>query len=310
MAPEAPSSSPPPIPLGARFLLGFAGVVSRMSLDRALAVGRGIGWVLGSLVRYRRAESAAAIRRCMPGLSEAQIPEILDEMYAGFGQNAMESFWLTPEAVPDYLRDRVEVHGREIIAAEMTKGLGALVLASHAGNWDLLCRATRWLGFPLTIISKTVRSPSFEIFGRRVRESFGLKVLPAHGSYRDCLRTLRRNETLGFAIDQNMTRNEGVFVDFLGRPACTTPGLAYLSAQSGASVIPIFIERLAGGRHSIRVMTPIPPPPNLKPEAIHTATQTYSRLTEDWVRAHPGQWIWIHRRWRTQPLPDVSTPGG
>lgn len=296
------------MPPGARLLLGFAGAVSRVSLDRALAVGRGIGWVLGSLVRYRRAESAAAIRRCLPGLPEARIREVLDEMYAGFGQNAMESFWLTPEALPGYLRNRVDVHGREIVESEMAKGRGALVLASHAGNWDLLCRGTRGLEFPLTIISKTVRSRSFEIFGRVIRERFGLRVLPAHGSYRACLRTLRRNEILGFALDQNMTRTEGIFVDFFGRPACTTPGLAYLSAQSGASVIPIFIERLPGGRHVIRVMTPLPPPADLKPETIHTATQAYSRLTEDWVRAHPGQWIWIHRRWRTQPVPEAPKP--
>ncbi len=308
MAPGTPSPSPAPIPLGARFLLGFAAAVSRMRLDRTLAVGRGIGWVLGSLVRYRRAESAATIRRCLPGLPEARIREVLDEMYAGFGQNAMESFWLTPEALPGYLAERIEVHGREIVESEMAKGRGALVLASHAGNWDLLCRGTRWMGFPLTIISKSARSPAFEAFGRVVRERFGLRVLPAHGSYRDCLRTLRRNEILGFALDQNMTRTEGIFVDFFGRPACTTPGLAYLSAQSGASVIPIFIERLAGGRHAIRAMTPIPPPPDLKPEAIHAATQAYSRVTEDWVRAHPGQWIWIHRRWRTQPLPEPPAP--
>lgn len=296
--------------MGARALLAFAGAVSRLSLDRALAVGRGIGWILGRVIRYRRAESAEAIRRSLPGLTAGQVSCALDEMYASFGMNAMESFWITPDGLPGYLNERVEVHGRGIIEAEMAKGRGALVLASHAGNWDLLCRSTRFLGFPLTIISKTARSPSFEAFGRIVRERFALRVLPAHGSYRDCLRTLRRNETLGFVIDQNMTRSEGIFVDFFGRPACTTPGLAFLSGQSGASVIPIFMERLPGGRHAIRIMTPIPPPPDLKPESIRTATQTYSRITEDWVRAHPGQWIWIHRRWRTQPGPDDTAVAG
>jgi KDO2-lipid IV(A) lauroyltransferase len=307
MADGAQPAPPAPVPSGTRVFLAFAASVARMPLDRALAVGRGIGWVLGSVVRHRRAESADAIRRCLPGLRETEVATVLREMYANFGQSAMESLWLTPEALESYLRDRIEVHGREIVEAELARGHGALMLTAHAGNFDLIGRVARTLGFPLTIISKTVRSPAFEAFGRTVRDRFGIKVLPAHGSYRDCLRTLRRNEMLGFVLDQNMTRADGIFVDFFGRPACTTPGLAFLSGQSRASVIPIFIERLDGGRHAIRVMAPLPPPPDLKPESIRAATQAYSRITEDWIRAHPGQWIWIHRRWKTQPAAGEET---
>ena len=290
-----------PVAVGTRLLLALSRGISRLPLDRALAVGRGIGWVLGTVIRHRRAESAEAIRRSLPGLGEREVAGVLRGMYDNFGQSTMESLWLTPEALESYLRERVEVHGRGIVEAELAKGRGALMLTAHAGNFDLLGRVSRALGFPLTIISKTVRSAALEAFGRAVRDRFGMRVLPAHGSYRDCLRTLRRNEMLGFVLDQNMTLADGIFVDFFGRPACTTPGLAYLSGQSGASVIPIFIERIGGGRHAIRVLAPIAPPPDLKPGSIHAATQAYSRVTEDWIRAHPGQWIWIHRRWKTQP---------
>ena len=300
-AQPSPAARPPALPFGARCLLAVAGGISRLPLPAVLAAGRGIGWILGHGIRYRRAECAAAMRRSLPGFRDAEVRRTLNEMYANFGQTLAESMWMSPAGIGDYLRTRVEVHGREIVESELGKGRGALVLTAHAGNWDLLCRGARSLGFPLTIISKTVRSPSMEAFGRSMRDRFGLSVLPTHGSFRACLRTLRRNEMLGFVLDQNMTRAEGIFVDFFGRPACTTPGLAYLAAQSRASVIPIFIERLDGGRHAIRVMTPLPPPADLKPETVHAATQAYSRVCEDWIRAHPGQWIWIHRRWRTTP---------
>ncbi len=289
------------LPRGTRLLLALSRGVSRLPLDRALSVGRGLGWVMGTLVRHRRAESADAIRRSLPGLCEAEVAGVVREMYATFGRTMVESLWLMPETVESYLHGRVEVHGREIIDAELARGRGALVLTAHTGGWDLLGRLARPLGFPLTVIVKTIRSPSFEAYVRVTRTSFGMKTLPAHGSFRDCLRTLRRNEMLGFMFDQNMTQADGIFVDFFGRPACTTPGLAFLACKSGASVIPVFDECLDGGRHAIRILDPLPPPPDLQPDSIRIATQAYTRVIEDWVRAHPGQWIWIHRRWKTQP---------
>jgi KDO2-lipid IV(A) lauroyltransferase len=102
-------------------------------------------------------------------------------------------------------------------------------------------------------------------------------------------------------LDQNMTRTEGVFVDFFGRPACTTPGLAYLAAQSQAPVVPIFLLRNPDHRHTFRVLPVIDPPPDRQPDTMREYTQRYTAVLEGVIREHPDQWIWIHRRWRTQP---------
>jgi KDO2-lipid IV(A) lauroyltransferase len=201
----------------------------------------------------------------------------------------------------DYLRDYVvwedEVHMRNVLAA----GKGLLVLASHMGNWDLLCTMAPHFNFPSTIITKKIKNESLNRFWMEARARFGLKFVPAHNSYRQCLAALRKNEIVGFVLDQNMIRTEGIFVDFFGKPACTTPGLAYMSAQSGAAVTPVFITRQPGGRHIVKVLPAIPPPPDRKPETVRLYTQQYTRIIEDMIRQYPDQWIWIHRRWRTVP---------
>ena len=99
-----------------------------------------------------------------------------------------------------------------------------------------------------------------------------------------------------------MIRDEGVFVDFFGRPACTSPGLAYLSAQTRLPVHPVFIIRQNNGRHLVKVYPPIPPPAGRDPDSIHQATQQYTTVIEEVIRKVPEQWIWIHRRWRTQSV--------
>ncbi len=263
---------------------------------------------MGHALRYRRSEAAAAIRRSLPALTNSEIHSVLHDMYQNIGLSLAESLWLTPDRLPSYIDQHVTLHGRDLIRELRTRSRGVLVLTAHAGNFDLLCRSAPTLGFPLTIIAKRLRNPSWDAEVRRRWATFGVEVLPPKGAFRGCVRALRSGRLVGFMLDQNMTRDEGVFVEFFGRPACTTPGLAQLSAHTGAWVLPVFIERVQDRRHEIQVGVPIPPPSRHE-QAIVEATQTYTRVIEDWIRAHPSQWIWIHRRWKTQPKPAECSTG-
>ncbi len=273
---------------------------SRLSLPRALAVGRGLGWVYGSVIRYHRRDAFDALARAFPEWSPAGIRGIVRRVYANLGMNIAELARL-PAASDETIRSLITIEGEEIAREALRRGKGALILSAHLGNWDLLCTFVPRLGYPLTIITKDIRNKALNEFWMAIRERFGLKFVPAHNSYRQCLHALKRNELVGFIFDQNMIADEGIFVDFFGRPACTSPGLAFMSAQSGAPVVPAFMVRQEGGRHVIRILPAIEPPPDRKPETIREFTQRYTRIVEDVVREHPDQWIWIHRRWRTQP---------
>ena len=222
-------------------------------------------------------------------------------MYRHLGMNVVETFRLA-KVSDAYLRDFIDWEG-ETHASEILKaGKGMLVLSAHMGHWDLLCSVAPRFNYPTTVITKRIKNEALNRYWMKARERFGLKFAPAHNSYRQCLSALKKNEIVAFVLDQNMTRDEGIFVDFLGKPACTTPGLAYLSAQSGAAVLPVFVLRRPGGRHLIKALPPIPPPPDRKPETIREYTQRYTQIIADMVRQHPDQWIWIHRRWKTVPL--------
>ncbi len=273
--------------------------LAMLPLRWALALGRCMGWVFGSVIRYHRREAEEALARSLPELSAEERRRVIRRMYANLGMNLVEILRL-PHADEAYFDQYVTRENEEHLRKALAGGKGVLVLTAHMGNWDLLCTLAPHFNYPTTIITKEIKNKALNEYWMTTRARFGLKFVPAHNSFRLCLAALRRNEIVGVILDQNMIDTEGIFVDFFGRPACTTPGLAYLSAQSGAPVVPVYMLR-EGGRHVIRILPPVLPPPDRKPETIRVFTQQYTRLIEDMIRAHPAQWTWIHRRWRTQP---------
>lgn len=272
-------------------------------------VGRGLGWVFGSVFRYHRRWAEEALRLCFPEQTEGWRARVLRENYAHIGQLLVESLrlmYLTPTEV----LAQASWEGREHLEEALRRGRGVLVLTAHAGNWEVLAQLLPAEGRTLAIISKEFKPPSLNRFLVRIRSRLGLHILPPHNSYRTCLKLLKQNGILGFILDQNMIRTEGVFVRFFGRWACTTPGLAHMAASSGAPVVPLFIRREASGHHVVRVLPVMEPPTDRAPETLRAATQAYTTVIEQHVRTCPEQWMWIHRRWRTQPRPEEQPAGG
>lgn len=287
-------------------LKALSAFFSSLPLGAALAMGRGIGWFLGAVARYRRVIVQEALARCFPEKTPQERRAILRRSYANLGMNISEMLRL-PKLSEPAARELVTVEGLEHARRAHEKGKGVVVLCGHIGNWELLAAVTPLFGYPLTIIAKAIKNPSLQAFWSSVRQRFGSRVLPAHGSYRPCLKALRSGEIVGFILDQNMTREEGVFVDFFGKPACTTPGLAYMAAQAGAPVLPVFILRSADARrHVIKILPEVMPPADASRESTRAFTQECTKILENIIREHPEQWTWIHRRWRTKPVPGTS----
>jgi KDO2-lipid IV(A) lauroyltransferase len=279
-----------------KVLLKFVSVLP-MSAIRGL--GRVVGFFYGSVLRYHRADAFVALKRSLPGKSPKEYRQIIQKMYAWQGIYLMESIHYFIKG-PAAVKPVIDVEGEEHLKKALQREKGAVILTAHFGNFDIMPLITVAHGYKLTVITKEIRNETINDLWMDVRAADGLSFVPAHNSFRDCLKALRRNELVGFVFDQNMKRGEGIFVDYFGKPASTTPGLAYMSAQAKAPVVPVFIYPKGKHRHIMRVLPAIEPPENRKPESIEQATLHYNRVLEDVVREDPEQWIWMHRRWKTQ----------
>lgn len=274
--------------------------MSHLFLKKAPTAGKGIGWFIGSCVRYRRKEVTAVLHDCFPEKSEKEIKDIISGMYRHFGANIAEWSMLNSVDLP-FVRENIEIENEHLFYDTLAAGNGVIVLTAHTGNFIFLCITAGLLKIPLHVITKRIRPEWLNRRWDAVFNKLNVKTLPRRNSYRDCRKVLKNKEALGFILDQNMKRREGIFVDFFGKPACTSPGLAFLSANCKSPVLPVFAFRKNNGKHKIVVMQPLDPPPDRKPETLLAATQHYTAIIEDFIREHPEQWIWIHRRWRTRP---------
>ena len=82
-------------------------------------------------------------------------------------------------------------------------------------------------------------------------------------------------------------------IKFLGEPARTALSAAELSLRYKADLIPFYATRQPDGlSFEVDLEAPIPHTTALE------MTTALTRSLEARVKAHPGQWFWIHRRWR------------
>jgi len=248
----------------------------------------------------------AALQNLKRSFPEKPMPELVAIARGAFRNMALVAaeFFDIPWLTAKRIRERVEVEGAEHYAAAAGKGRGLLLFGAHFGNWEFQAVAVSLLFRPLTFVYRPLDNPFLERLVTSVRSSTGNIAVPTKKSMRQMLRALKENGTVGLLIDQNWNRREGVFVEFFGRPACTTDGLALLALHTGAPVIPAFMVRKADGNYRLVIGKEIAlvDTGDRKTDAI-VNTQNFTRVIEELVRQYPDQWLWVHRRWQTQPRP-------
>jgi KDO2-lipid IV(A) lauroyltransferase len=264
-----------------------------------LALGEALGsaaWVL----RLRRRVALEGLRRAFPERTEEERRATGRAAYRQLGRSLAE-IALSRGIRDADLEELVRFEGWDRYESARAGGRGVVVAVAHFGNWELLARACARRGVPLTAITRALRGRLNERLLAARREG-GLRELPDRGSSGAALRLLRRGETLAVVIDQNMRPSRGVFVDFFGEPACTTPAAAVLALRTGAPLLAAFPVRGPDGTHRVWLEGPFAPPPGTRGRsAVKALTQEVTRAVERAVRAHPDHWFWVHRRWKTRP---------
>ncbi|MBW2193548.1 MAG: lysophospholipid acyltransferase family protein, partial [Deltaproteobacteria bacterium] len=181
------------------------------------------------------------------------------------------------------------------------KGRGVLALTAHFGNWELLSVVGAMSGYPLAVLYRPLDFKPLDRFFVKLRTRFGGKMIPQKRALREVLRSLRKREIMVLLMDQNVDWYEGVFVDFMGRRACTNKGLALIALKSKAPVVPVFLVR-QGEQFTAKILPEIPLiKTGDKTKDVEENTARYNAAIASFLYQYPEQWFWVHQRWKTRP---------
>jgi KDO2-lipid IV(A) lauroyltransferase len=138
----------------------------------------------------------------------------------------------------------------------------------------------------------------------RTRKRFGNETIDKISAARSMLKILRSGENvLGLLLDLNTLDDEAIFIDFFGVPAATNFVAAKLAVRTNTPLVPVFAPwSEEKGKYVLTVEPPMPPECTGDEEAdVRHLTMKLTQHIENRIRQYPGQWLWIHKRWKTRP---------
>lgn len=262
------------------------------------AVGAALGWTWYRCLPIRRGVARDNVRRAL-GRSDDECEAVVRAMYLHLGRSAFELLALPRVAAT------LVMEGREHVDEALAVGRGVVLLTAHLGNWEVLVHAARGFGPPVTVLTKRMSAGWAESAWRALRRG-GATLLHERGTGHRVRGALARGEVVAFVLDQHEPSRGALRAPFMGRMAATSTGLARLALATGAPVVPVFTHRAPAGHHVVVFGPPMPRPEAGGSEGAAWLTRACLAAVERAIRAHPEQWLWIHRRWKAE----LSEPAG
>lgn len=248
----------------------------------------------------------ANLARVLPDVRSEQLQDTTREGVRRYLRYWSEAFRL-PAWSPERLRESfVVLEGLEHLDAAVNAGTGAIMVASHSGNWD---HAGAWAcdryGGIVTVAEKLKPEGLYDRFVA-YRESLGMEVLP-HGdadTYRSLVRRLNEGKLVCLVADRDLS-GSGVPVDFFGETASMPAGPAMMSLLTGAPIMVVDLWHADEGLEG-RVRPPlVPVEADDRREAVAQLTQSMADSFARAIAEHPADWHMMQRLWLSDLTPRV-----
>lgn len=287
------------------------GLAAALPLPLALALARAAGRAAFRLDRRHRAIAAVNLAIAFPELPPEERLRLARGSYENMGELLVHVSrfprWRRRESLARLVRyENLEEYHR--FKAENRP---VVFLTAHLGGWELMAFSHAVLHRPIHFIYRPLGQPRLDEWLLRRRSLSGNTPVPKREALRQALRALARGGDVGILADQNVQPQDGVFVDFFGRRACTSAAPAVLALRGNAEVIPVFlVPDPAGPVPCVIHLQPALPVRRSGDFAVDVLENTalFAGAIEEAVRRWPDRWLWGHRRWRTRPPDDPEDP--
>ncbi len=278
-------------------ILAFYGLIKCIPLDKATAFCGSLAQKIGPKLKVSNV-ARSNLKEAFPKKSDLEIEEIVKETWNTLGRVVaefphMDQILLNPS--------RIKTHNFELVESLYLQKKSVIFFAAHLGNWELSHASIVQAGMPINLIARVHHNHFVESFIRKVRSSPLINMIGRNkAGTRELIHVIQNGEFVGALLDQHSS--DGVMLPFFARPARTTISLAKMAIKFDVPFVPVQVKRIPGtSRFEIIFHAPLE---ILKSGDIQKDAENLMNKAnlciESWIRENPGQWLWLHRRWKNK----------
>jgi KDO2-lipid IV(A) lauroyltransferase len=278
-------------------------IAQAVSIERSYAFARLLAALMYRVdTRHRRVGLENVRLAFGDRLSEAECDAMVRGVYLHFCTMLMEMVHIPRKVHLTNWRDRVRLVNFEPILDRLLDGGPMILVTGHFGNWEMAGYLFGLFGFPTHSVYRPLDNPYLDRFLHRFRGRTGQRLIPKEGGYDQMLDVIHHGGILGFLADQDAGQR-GMFVEFFGRPASTHKAIALLAIQHRAPVVVGYARRVgADFRYEVGAAEVILPEEfSGTADDARLLTRRFTAALEKAIRRDPGQYLWLHRRWKHRP---------
>ena len=274
-------------------------IVQAMRIETGQQLGRGMAWLFGDLLRIRGKVVDENLCHAFPDKSPAELRLLARQMWEHLFLLVLEVAHAPRKIHETNWRDFVRLNGVAPLVELLLGDRPTLIVTGHCGNFEVGGFLLGILGFPSYTVARNLDNPYLDRFVNRFRGATGQYIIPKNGGYDQILAVLASGGALSFLADQ-YAGPKGCWVEFFGRPASAHKAIALLSLEHDAPVAVCCARRIERPMHFEMMTTAIADPRDTTSDlgSIRELTQWYTRELEAIIRRIPGQYWWLHRRWK------------
>jgi len=282
-------------------------VVEALPPPVAQSFGNALAWLGNDLLGIRRKTIEDNLDRAFPGLTQKQKHQIRKEMWQHLFLMLIEIAHAPRLIHKTNWRHFVSLVDQQIVVNAMLNDRATIIATGHYGNFEVSTYIQGLLGFPTYTLARPLDNAYLDEFVNGTRSRHGQHIVSKDQSADRVTELIDLGETIAFLADQNTLGKGACWIDFFGTPVAAHKAIAVLSLTAEVPLIVVGTRRLDQPLH-FEICTYNIYDPLLDEDgtlrSVPNLTRWYLAEIERMIFQAPGQYWWLHRRWRPEQMPD------
>lgn len=289
-------------PLTPKYWAGWLGagliwLAGKLPQRLCLGLSVPLAGLMKHLMKRRHAIAVRNVEHCFPELDAGQHKAIVDNCFRSLSRAVFEIAW-SWSASRRHILKISEVEGMDKLLEARMQGKGVLLITAHISCLEIGGRIFTHSCPEVKGMYRPLKSPVLEWYQTRARSKYSAGMINKR-DMRSAIRYLRQGGVMWYAPDQDFGAEQSVFVPFFGIQTATLLATHRLIRLTGCAVVPMFPSyNPETRRYKVRLLSPIEVFPDDDPLPV---LKKLNKVMEDQIRCAPGQYWWVHRRFKTRP---------